>query len=422
MTRLSVDSVCLLIHVKVHPSRVSITRSASSNSVYPTVVLAGFVLMVFCTGTAEYLVAGLLPQVAEDLGVSVAAAGQTVTAYALGVAIGGPIVTVATARVPRKGLALSLGVLFVAGTVMTAAAPTFAWMILGRVVAACAQATLFAIALMTAARVMGQARAGQAVAIVSSGLTVATMLGVPLGALLGGGTTWRLPFLVVAAVAAIGVVLLALTMQQTPAPETGARAEVRTLLRGPVLLAVATTILGFAGVGVVFTYLVPLLTDITGLSAGFVPVLLLAYGVGGFVGNLVAGRLTDISLSGTLRGVLAALVTTLAAFPLVADHPVPMVVLTLVLGLLSTATIAPLQTLLLRQAGAAPSLSLAVNVGAFNLANAIGSALGGVGVAAGLLQFGGFGGALIAAVGLLMAGAALRSAFRAGNENAAKVV
>lgn len=315
----------------------------------PGVVLAGFVLLVFCTGTAEYLVAGVLPQVADDLQVSVAAAGQTVTAYALGVAIGGPIVTVATARLPRKGLALSLGLLFVAGTFLAAAAPGFGWLIVGRVVAACAQATLFAIALVTAAQVMGPARSGQAVAIVSSGLTV------------------------------------------------------------------ATTILGFAGVGVVFTYLVPLLTDITGLTAGLVPALLLAYGAGGFAGNLIAGRLTDISLSATLRGVLIALVFTLAAFPLLAEHPVPMVILTLVLGLLSTATIAPLQTLLLRHAGAAPSLSLAVNVGAFNLATAIGSALGGVGVAAGLLRWGGFGGAVIAALGLLLAGLALRARTHSDN-------
>lgn len=372
-------------------------------------VLAGFVLLVFCTGTAEYLVAGVLPQVADDLQISVAAAGQTVTAYALGVAIGGPIVTVATARLPRKGLALSLGLLFVAGTLLAAAAPGFGWLIVGRVVAACAQATLFAIALVTAAQVMGPARSGQAVAIVSSGLTVATMLGVPLGVLLGGGTSWRLPFLIIAAVALAGVALLALTMPRTPAPTTGVADEVRTLLRGPVLLAVATTILGFAGVGVVFTYLVPLLTDITGLTAGMVPALLLAYGAGGFAGNLIAGRLTDISLSATLRGVLIALVFTLAAFPLLAEHPVPMVILTLVLGLLSTATIAPLQTLLLRHAGAAPSLSLAVNVGAFNLATAIGSALGGVGVAAGLLRWGGFGGAVIAALGLLLAGLALRA-------------
>ena len=375
----------------------------------PALVLTGFVVLVFCTGTAEYLVAGVLPQLAGDLSVSIATAGQTVTAYALGVAIGGPIVTVLTARLPRKGLALGLGVVFIAGTGLTVFAPSYGWVIVGRVVSACSQATLFAIGLTTAAKMMGPARQGQAIAIVSSGLTVATVLGVPLGALLGGNTSWRIPFVIVAAAATLGVLLLASAMPRTPAPTTGVGDEIRTLLRGPVLLAVSTTVIGFAGVSVVFTYLVPLLSDVTGIAATVIPALLLAYGVGGFAGNLIAGRLADLSLGKTLVGVFLALIVTLAAFPLVAEYPIPMIGLVLILGLLSTATIAPLQSLVLRHAGSAPTLSLAVNVGAFNLANAIGSALGGVGVAAGLLQWGGFGGAGFAILGLILTAVALRA-------------
>lgn len=375
-------------------------------------VLAGFVLLVFCTASAEYLVAGVLPQLAADAGVSIAAAGQTVTAYALGVAVGGPVVTVLTARLPRKGLAVGLGALFVAGTVLTALAPSFAWIIVGRVISACSQATLFAISLTTATAIMGPARQGQAIAIVTSGLTVATVLGVPLGALLGGGTSWRLPFAAIGGAAVLGTTLLAWAMPRTPAPATGVRDEIRTLMRGPVLLAVSTTVLGFAGVSVVFTYLVPLLTDVTGIAASVIPALLLAYGVGGFIGNLVAGRLTDLSLSTTLMGVLIALTLALAVFPLVAGHSVPMIGAVLVLGLLSTATIAPLQSLVLRHAAAAPTLSLAVNVGAYNLAIAIGSAIGGLGVAAGLLRWGGLGGAVVTVLGLILAVLALRAAPR----------
>lgn len=381
----------------------------ASTRARPGLVLAGFVLLVFCTGTAEYLVAGVLPQLAANVSVSIAAAGQTVTAYALGVAIGGPIVTVLTARLPRKGLALALGVVFVAGTVLTVFAPTYAWVIVGRVVSACSQATLFAIGLTTATGLMGPARQGQAIAIVSSGLTVATVLGVPLGVLLGGSTSWRIPFVIVAAAATLGVLLLTVAMPRTPAPTTGVRDEIRTLLRGPVLLAVSTTVIGFAGVSVVFTYLVPLLSEVTGIAASVIPALLLAYGAGGFVGNLIAGRLADLSLGRTLVGVFLALIATLAAFPLLAGRPVPMIGLVLVLGLLSTATIAPLQSLVLRHADAAPTLSLAVNVGAFNLANAIGSALGGLGVAAGLLRWGGFGGAAFAILGLVLTALALRA-------------
>ncbi|WP_461002051.1 MFS transporter [Streptomonospora sediminis] len=389
------------MNVEFSPSSTARTR--------PVLMLAGFVLLVFCTGTAEYLVAGVLPQLAADLSVSIATAGQTVTAYALGVAIGGLIVTVLTARLPRKGLALGMGGLFIAGTVVTALAPSFAWVIAGRVVSACSQATLFAIGLTTAAETMGPTRQGQAIAIISSGLTVATVLGVPLGTLLGGSTSWRIPFVAVAAAATLGALLLAAAMPRTPAPATGIGDEVRTLLRGPVLLAVATTVIGFSGVSVVYTYLVPLLTDVTGMAAGVIPALLLAYGAGGFAGNLIAGRLADLSLGRTLVGVFLALTVVLAAFPLLAGDPTPTIGLVLILGLLSTATIAPLQSLILRHASTAPTLALAVNVGAFNMANAIGSALGGFGVAAGLLRWGGFGGAMFAFLGLLLTALAFRA-------------
>lgn len=402
--------------MKVEPNRVRTSNTDTSVPTHSTLILASFVLLVFCTASAEYLVAGLLPQLATDLQVSIATAGQTVTAYALGVAIGGPIMTVLTARLPRKGLSLSLGALFIAGTALTMLAPSFAWLIVGRLISACSQATLFAISLSTATFVMGQARQGRAIAIVTSGLTVATVLGVPLGALLGGTTTWRLPFAVITATAILGTLLLAWTMPRTPAPTTGVKDEISTFLRGPILLAVATTVIGFAGVSIVFTYLVPLLTEVTGILPGAIPALLLAYGVGGFAGNLIAGRLADLSLGKTLIGVFIALIITLTAFPLAAGYPIPMISLVLVLGLLSTATIAPLQSLVMRHAGSAPALSLSINVGAYNLAIAIGSGLGGLGVAAGLLRWGGFGGAAFSILGLILTVRALRTAPKASTD------
>lgn len=374
----------------------------------PGLVLAAFVLLVFCTGTAEYLVAGVLPQLAHSLSVSVAAAGQTVTAYALGVAIGGPVVTVLTARLPRKGLALCLAGAFIAGIMLTALSPSFAWVIMGRVLSACSQATLFAIALTTAIASLGPDKAGRAVAIVSSGLTAATVLGVPLGALLGGDTSWRRPFLVIAALAIVGLAFLALTMPRAPRPTTGVGDEVRALTRHAVLLAVATTVVGFAGVSVVFTYLVPLVTKVSGLASAYVPPLLLAYGIGGFVGNLAAGRLADLSLGRTLTGVFLVLALVLGLFPLAAQDLAVTTILVLALGLLSTATIAPLQALVLRHASQAPTLALAVNVGAFNLANAIGSAVGGASVASGSIRTNGYLGTVLALAGLGLSLLALR--------------
>lgn len=400
---------CYLIDERAHRGGVTFDPRLSDRAQH-VLVLGGFVLLVFSTGTAEYLVAGVLPQLAADLSVSLSAAGQTVTAYALGVAVGGPIVTVLTARVARKGLALTLGAVFIGGILLTALAPSYGWLMVGRVISASSQATLFAIALTTATALMGRDRQGRAIAIVSSGLTVATVLGVPLGALLGGTSSWRIPFVVVAGTAAVAVLLLSLAMPRTSKPDTGVRDEVRTLLRVPTLLAVATTVVGFAGVSVVFTYLVPLLSGVTQIPAGVIPALLLAYGVGGFAGNLIAGRLTDISLRGTLIGVLVALALCLFAFPFLAENVIATVVLVLALGLLSTATIAPLQVLLLQHAGSAPTLALSVNVGAFNMANAVGSVLGGVAVASGLLRWAGLAGATLAVLGLVLAAFAVRSA------------
>lgn len=371
-------------------------------------VLGGFVLLVFCTGTAEYLVAGVVSHIADDLGVSVAAAGQTVTVYALGVALGGPVMTVLTARLPRKGLALGLSALFLTGVLITAVSPGFTGVLLGRAVSSLSQATLFAIGLVTATDILGDKRSGMAIAIVSSGLTVATVLGVPLGVLLGGGLSWRWPFLILAGITLVGMGMLAGAMPRACAPDSHASDEIRSLLRLPVLLAIGTTVVGFAGVATVFTYLVPLLTDVTGLASTAVPWLLLAYGVGGFAGNLAAGRLTDMSLRATLLATLCLLAVVLGLFPVVALTTAPTVILVLLLGVLSTATVPPLQALVLQHAGAAPSLSLAVNVGAFNLANAMGAVVGGIGVSTNLLRFNGVAGAIFAAMGVGMVALVMR--------------
>jgi DHA1 family inner membrane transport protein len=244
------------------------------------------------------------------------------------------------------------------------------------------------------------ARAGRAIAIVVSGLTVATVLGVPLGALLGQALGWRIPFLVIAVIAALGGAVLAVAMPRTPAPDTGARSELRVLLRRPVLLAIATTAIGFAGVGTVLTYLVPLLRQVSGFSGGVAAALLLAYGVGSLLGNLAAGRLTDVSPTMTVRFVFLGLTVVLAALPFLAPSRPAVIVAVLIFGLLATATIAPLQGLLLRHAADAPTLSVAVNVSGFNLANALGAALGGGLVAEGFLRWNGLAGAVLALGGL----------------------
>ncbi|MFK0250617.1 MFS transporter [Amycolatopsis azurea] len=363
-------------------------------------IIAGFLLCIFAIGTAELLVSGLLPQIAASMQVSVASTGQLVTAYALGVVIGGPLITTLTARMPRKGLVLSLIALFIAGSLLSAAATSYGLLVAGRVLAALAQGTLFAISMVVVTTVVPPDRAGRAIAIVVSGLTVATVLGVPLGALLGQAFGWRMPFLAIAVIAAAGGAVLAVALPRTPAPTTGARSELRVLLRRPVLLAITTTAVGFAGVGVVLTYLMPLLTQVSGFSEGMASTLLLAYGVGSLLGNLAAGRLTDVSPTMTVRIVFLGLTVILAILPFAAPSKPSTIVAVLAFGLLATATIAPLQGLILRHAADAPTLSIAVNVSGFNLANALGAALGGGIVAAGALRWTGLVGAILALAGL----------------------
>ena len=271
----------------------SIPAPAAARRAFP--VIAGFLLCIFAIGTAELLVSGLLPEIAASAHVSVATAGQLVTAYAVGVVVGGPLITAATARMPRKGLVLSLIALFIAGSLISAAASSYGLLLAGRVLAALSQGTLYAISIVVVTAVVSPDRAGRAIATVVSGLTVATVLGVPLGAVLGRAFGWRLPFLAVAVIAAAGGLVLAMTMPRTPAPPAGARSELRVLARRPVLLAIVTTAVGFAGTGTVLTYLIPLLTQVSGFSPDTASALLLAYGAGSLLGNFAAGRLTDVS-------------------------------------------------------------------------------------------------------------------------------
>ncbi|QKV90685.1 MFS transporter [Streptomyces sp. NA02950] len=364
--------------------------------------LAALCASVFVVGTSEYLVAGMLPEVGADLQVPQGTAGQAVTAYALGVVIGGPAVTMLTARLPRKPLALGLMLLFAAGSALSALASSFTMLLAGRVVSSLSHAAFLALALVMATSMVPEHKTGSAIATVASGFTVATLLGVPLGSLLGHAAGWRAPFAVLTALALAAIALLALVLPKRQAPSASLRDELRVVSRKPVLLAIATTAVGFSGVAVVFTYIAPLLTRIGGFSPAAVSALLLAYGAGSFLGNLAAGKLTDRSMSATVRGVFGGLTGVLVAMPFAVAWQPTAVLAVLVLGLLATATIAPLQGLILRHAGSAPTLAVAANVGAFNLGAAAGSAIGGAIVAVGALRWTGLAGAVLSLSGLAL--------------------
>ncbi|MGN9846263.1 MFS transporter [Nonomuraea sp. H19] len=341
------------------------------------VVPIALMVSVFVVGTSEYLIAGLLPQVAADLDVSVSTAGQTVTAYALGVVIGGPLVTIATVRLPRKGLALGLLLLFAAGNTICAVAGSYELLIAGRVVASLSHAAFLTLALMLTTRVVAPERVGTAIAVVGSGFSAATLLGVPVGVLLGEGMGWRAPFGVLAVLALVVTGLLAVVLPRQDAAATSVRDELATVVQRRVLVVIATTAVGLAATSTVFTYLAPALTEITGFTPVVVSTLLLVYGLGSLAGGLVAGRLADRSLAATVRGTFAGLAVVLALFPLALRWQVSAVFAVLAFGLLTSATTPVLQSLMLRRAGDAPTLAVSANVCAFNIGIAGGSALGG---------------------------------------------
>lgn len=365
-------------------------------------VLAALTVSVFVVGTSEYLISGLLPRVAADLGVTVAAAGQAVTGYALGVVVGGPLVTVLTVRLPRKGLAIGLLLLFAGGNAICAAAGSYELLLIGRVVASLGHAAFLTLVVLLATRTVAAERAGTAIAAVATGFAVATLLGVPAGMLLGERAGWRTPFAVLAALALAAALLLAAVLPRYGAPGGRVRDELRTLTRPPVLLVIALTGLGLAAVSTVFTYLATALGEITGFTATAVSVLLLVYGAGSLAGGLAAGRLADRSAGGTVRGTFAGLAVVFAVLPAALQWRVPAVAAVLAFGLLAAATTPVLQSVMVRRAGDAPTLAISVNVCAFNIGIAAGSALGGGLVAAGGLRWLG-----LAAAGLSLAALAV---------------
>lgn len=340
----------------------------------------------FGIGTTEFVIMGLLQQVATDLGVSISAAGMLISGYALGVFVGAPVLTLATARLPRKAVLVGLMVIFTVGNVACALAPGYTTLMLARVLTSLAHGTFFGVGAVVATSLVPAERKASAISLMFAGLTVATLLGVPAGAWLGLQLGWRATFW---AVAAIGVIATVAVMLRVPAAVGAAapvpwRQEVAVLARPQVLLALAMTVVGFAGVLAVFTYIQPLLVEVTGFSQSAVSAVLLVFGAGMIAGNLLGGRLADRWPVAALLGTLAALAVVLGAMSFVLHSKVAMVLFVGLLGVGAFATVAPLQLRVLDQAqGAGQNLASSLNIAAFNLGNALGAWLGGAVIAAG---------------------------------------
>nr|WP_167109199.1 MFS transporter [Amycolatopsis granulosa] len=334
-------------------------------------------LVVFGLTTGEFVIAGLVPDVAADLSVSVPSAGLLVTAYAAGMIIGGPVITPLTARVGRKPLITGLVAVSVVANLGSAVAPGYAVLLLARFVAGLIVATFFALAISITAASAPEGKQAAMIAKVALGLNLGIILGTPLGTFVGHHFGWRATFVAVAAITFLALLLVLRFVPAFPGSDASVFGELRVLADREVWRGIALTALGNLGVVTVFTYIVPLLTDVAGFSVDAVPVLLLVYGAGAVIGNLVGGRLADRALMPSLAWMLAALVGTLALLWAAGDNRVVVAVLVFVLGGLAFAIVPGMQTRVLTAAGAAPTLAVAVNASGFQLAAAFGGWLGG---------------------------------------------
>ncbi|MER8070454.1 MFS transporter [Streptomyces sp. NPDC094034] len=347
--------------------------------------LLALAIGAFGIGTTEFVIMGLLPEVAADYGATIPTAGLLVTGYALGVVLGAPLMTVLGTRIPRKRMLMVLMGLFVVGNVLSALAPSFGLMLTGRVVASLAHGAFFGIGSVVAAGLVAPEKKAGAIAMMFTGLTVANVVGVPFGTYLGQSAGWRATFLVVAGLGVLGLAGIARLVPEQPRPKgVRVRHELAAFRNAQVLLAMAMTVLGFGGVFAAITYITPMMTETAGFADSSVTWLLVLFGAGMVAGNLIGGRFADRRLMPLLYVSLGSLAVVLALFTFTAHNKIAAAVTLTLIGALGFATVPPLQKRVLDQASAAPTLASAVNIGAFNLGNALAAWLGGIVIAAGL--------------------------------------
>lgn len=359
------------------------TSTSPARAHNPNIVHLALAMGGFAIGTVEFAAMSLLPLMATDLGVDVPTAGHLISAYALGVVIGAPLIAVASARLPRRHLLIGLMLIFAIANGLSALAPTFSWMLLFRFISGLPHGAYFGIAALVAASVVPLHKRTAAVGRVMLGLTVATIIGVPLANLLGQFVSWRFALVIVAVLALITVVLVALFAPRDAAhPEASPLRELNALTRPQVWLTLGIGAIGFAGVFAVYTYLASTLTYVTGAPPSTLPFVLAAFGIGMTLGNLIVPRFADKALMPTAGATLAWFVLMLALYPLAAHNAIAVAFNVFGIGL-GCALGSVLQTRLMDVAGDAQALAASLNHAAFNTANALGPWLGGMSIAAG---------------------------------------
>ena len=366
----------------------SVFSAPAGGQVSPSPLAVSLILFAlavgsFGIGTGEFAIMGLLPDVARTFDVTTAKAGYVISAYALGVVVGAPVIAVIGARFRRRDLLLVLMGLFAAGNLASAAAPGFESFILLRFLSGLPHGAYFGVAALVAASMVPLNRRTQAVGKVMLGLTVSTLVGTPLAAFFGQVFDWPVMFLGVGVTGLVTVLLIAVFLPRDPVPQgINALTELGALKRRQVWLTLGIAATGFCGMFAVFSYISPIVTEVAGLDVSMVPVMMAIFGCGMIVGNIFGAKLADLSLMRTIGGVLAGYCLVLAALSLTAANPVLLGLCCFLIGC-SFAVGPALQTRLMDVAGNAQTLAAALNHSAFNVANALGAFLGGLSIGAG---------------------------------------
>ncbi|RFU49599.1 MFS transporter [Paraburkholderia sp. DHOC27] len=349
----------------------------------PLPILA-LALSAFAIGTTEFVIMGILPEVARSLSVTIPSAGLLVSGYALGVAVGAPLLAVLTSRLPRKWALLLLMGIFIVGNIFCALAPGYTSLMIARVITSFAHGSFFGIGSVVAASLVKQEKRASAIALMFTGLALANVLGVPLGTFIGQTLGWRAAFWAVAGAGLIATVaLIALVPARHDGGPLNLRSEVGVLAQPQVWVALLMTVFGFGGVFVVLTYITPILEQMSGFAPRSVTLLLVLFGVGLVIGNTVGGKLADRGGMRALAGIFVALIAIMALFSHTMHSRVPAMMTLFVWGIAAFATIPGLQTRVLGKASNAPNLASTLNIGAFNIGNALGAWLGGLAIAHG---------------------------------------
>lgn len=341
-------------------------------------------LAAFGIGLTEFGVVGLLPRIAADLAITEPVAGYLVSGYALSVAVGAIVLTAAVARRERRRVLLGLMVLFIAGNLISALAPTFETLMLGRIVAALCHGAFFGIGVVAATDMVERGRQAAAISLVFAGLSVSNVMGVPFGAFVGLELGWRSIFWALSGIGVLSMLGIGLLVPDMPvSADTDLRQEIGVLRRPQVWVCALLSVLAFAGVIGGYTYIAFTLTQVSGFAAATVPWLLVLFGLGTFIGNIVGGKVADRALDLSLGLNLALLAAVLALFALTAENQSMTLVSLILMGGVGLATAPGLQLRMVSHAREAPTVASGVNIAAFNLGNALGAGLGGAALGAG---------------------------------------